>query len=210
MKIATAVMILLIICSFTGLMAEAEENTNTYKVQSGDTLWRISVEFHTSVSDLMTLNHLSDTTILTGQELIVAGVEVQIPVSGNYDVQLNENVIDIAMNQSGVPYVWGGAAPGGFDCSGFVYYVFREAGFDISRTNAEGQHALSYSVLSPEPGDLVFFENTYKPGILHVGIYIGSDQFIHANDGGVQITRLENAYWEEKFEGFRRLIISDN
>ncbi|MDZ5712758.1 C40 family peptidase [Jeotgalibacillus haloalkalitolerans] len=113
--------------------------------------------------------------------------------------------MDIAMKQLGVPYVWGGSTPDGFDCSGFVYYVFRETGLEISRTNAEDQHARSYYVNPPQAGDLVFFENTYKTGISHVGIYIGNDQFIHANDGdGVQITSLTNSYWQSKLEGFRR------
>ncbi|TFE00547.1 C40 family peptidase [Jeotgalibacillus salarius] len=180
-----------------------------YTVKSGDTLASIARKHETTVAELMETNHLSGNLILPGQQLSVS-FDVNAPAAiDTYSISNSsrvQNVIDIAMIQLGIPYVWGGSAPDGFDCSGFVYYVFREAGLVISRTNAEDQHARSYAVNSPEPGDLVFFENTYKTGISHVGIYIGNDQFIHANDGdGVQITSLGNSYWQEKFEGFRRL-----
>ncbi|XKE69228.1 C40 family peptidase [Jeotgalibacillus malaysiensis] len=113
-------------------------------------------------------------------------------------------MIQEAQSHLGTPYVWGGSVPGGFDCSGFIYYVYNKAGFSTARTNAEGQHARSYEVSNPQVGDLVFFGNTYKKGISHVGIYLGGNQFIHAGDNGVEISSLNNSYWQSKFESFKR------
>ncbi|KIL43021.1 C40 family peptidase [Jeotgalibacillus campisalis] len=180
---------------------------SSYTVKSGDTLGRIALNHKVTVANLKSWNNLSSDLIRVGQRLTIKGGSgssapstPSAPSSGN----TGSSVVNIAMAQMGVPYVWGGSSPSGFDCSGFIYYVYKQAGVDISRTNAEGQHARSYEVSSPSVGDLVFFENTYKSGISHVGVYIGNNQFIHANDGGVQITSLSNSYWNSKLESFKR------
>ncbi|MDG5471465.1 NlpC/P60 family protein [Jeotgalibacillus sp. ET6] len=183
------------------------EVSQTYTVKTGDTLFSIANRYEMTVDQLKDINQLSGNLLLPGQELKVAGESSYpvVPAATVSDSWLTD-VLDIAGGQIGVPYVWGGATPDGFDCSGFVYYVFNEAGFEIARTTAEDQHARALPVDSPQQGDLVFFENTYKAGISHVGIYLGNDQFIHANDGdGVQISPLSNPYWQEKLEGFGRL-----
>ncbi|MBM7703863.1 peptidoglycan-binding protein [Metabacillus iocasae] len=106
----------------------------------------------------------------------------------------------------GTPYVWGGSAPGGFDCSGFLNYVFRNgAGVNISRTVAsiyqQGTH-----VSNPQVGDLVFFE-TYKPGASHAGIYLGNGQFLHSSSSkGVGIDSLSNSYWSKRYLGAKRYL----
>ncbi|AJD92285.1 N-acetylmuramoyl-L-alanine amidase [Jeotgalibacillus malaysiensis] len=186
--------------------------SGTYTVKSGDTLGKIAIAYKMSLSELKQINNLSSDLIRVGQTLKVKGdggsasSPVQTTNPGN-DTSSGGDVgqlLSIAQSFLGVPYVWGGASPSGFDCSGYIYYVYKQAGYDITRTNAQGQHARSHYVSNPVPGDLVFFENTYKAGISHVGIYLGNNQFIHANDGGVQITSLSNSYWNSKFESFKR------
>lgn len=113
----------------------------------------------------------------------------------------SSSVIEVAYQYLGVPYVWGGTTPGGFDCSGFVQYVFNKCGYSLSRT-ADTQYydgyAVSYSNLAP--GDLVFFVNTYATsGISHVGIYIGDGAFIHCANGGVKISYLSENYYSTRY-----------
>ncbi|KIL49870.1 LysM peptidoglycan-binding domain-containing protein [Jeotgalibacillus soli] len=191
----------------------APSQSTTYQIKPGDTLGRIALNNKVTVANLKKWNNLSSDRIFAGQSLIIQGsgstngATPSSPApsgSVNPSPNVSSGVVDIARSLMGVPYVWGGTTPAGFDCSGFIYYVYKQAGYNISRTNAEGQHARSYDVSSPAVGDLVFFENTYKAGISHVGVYIGNNQFIHANDGGVQITSLSNSYWKSKFESFKR------
>jgi peptidoglycan DL-endopeptidase CwlO len=110
-------------------------------------------------------------------------------------------VVGIAMNYLGVPYVWGGASPSGFDCSGFTMYVYAQVGISLPH-NA----AMQYGMGSPvgreflQPGDLVFFN-----GLGHVGLYIGGGQFIHAPHTGdvVKISSLTDWY-ASTYVGARR------
>lgn len=116
----------------------------------------------------------------------------------------NGEIIETARSLIGTPYVWGGDSPSGFDCSGFIQYVYQEQDMTIPRTVNEiwnfSQPADDLSV-----GNLVFFE-TYKPGPSHVGIYLGNDQFIHAGAStGVVISNLSNSYWKERYLGTKRI-----
>ena len=125
---------------------------------------------------------------------------------GNYGKQEVARLLNIAMRFGGVPYVWGGETPAGFDCSGFVQYVFRQIGINLPRT-ADVQYELGRKVLPTElqPGDLVFFE-TYEPGASHNGIYVGDGNFIGANSGtGVAVASLASPYWSSRYLGARRL-----
>jgi cell wall-associated NlpC family hydrolase len=111
-------------------------------------------------------------------------------------------VVGIAMRYLGVPYVWGGSTPRGFDCSGFVSYVFAQIGVSVPHSSyAQFGMGTAISISALQPGDLVFFT-----GASHVGIYIGSGQFIHAPHTGdvVKISSL-SGYYSSNFAGARRI-----
>lgn len=117
-------------------------------------------------------------------------------------------VIDTAKLYIGVPFVWGGDTPNGFDCSGFTQYVMKENGITIPRTVAE-QYKCGTPVSKDnlKPGDLIFF-TTYEVGATHVGIYINEDKFIHASlvpePGQVMVSSLIEQYYAERYIGARR------
>lgn len=120
-----------------------------------------------------------------------------------------QQIVNVAMRYLGYPYVWGGSSPGGFDCSGFTSYVVSSA-IGVSLSHLVGGQIGAGAAVSPDdmaPGDLVFFVNTYQPGLSHVGIYIGGGQFIHAGSErtGVVISSIWDSYWGPKFYGARRL-----
>ncbi|WP_179884875.1 peptidoglycan endopeptidase [Bacillus sp. AFS015802] len=188
----------LIVSSGGTTTTPAPTGSSTYTVQSGDTLSHIAIRYDVSVSSIKSWNGLSSDTIYVGQKLSING-------TSDSDVQTaSSSVVDIAKKYIGTPYAWGGTSPSGFDCSGFIYYVFNQAGQSIARTNTEGYYSKSSFVSSPKAGDLVFFENTYKAGISHMGIYVGNGEFIHASDSGVVISKLSNTYWNPKFVGYKR------
>jgi len=104
----------------------------------------------------------------------------------------------------GVPYVWGGSSTSGFDCSGFIYYVLKNTGHNVSRLNAASYWNQYPSTSNPQIGDLVFFKGTYKAGISHVGFYIGNGDFIHASTSkGVTISNVNTSYYKQHFAGYK-------
>ena len=119
------------------------------------------------------------------------------------------SVTGTALGLRGAPYRNGGSDPSGFDCSGFVNYVFGQNGIGVPRT--VGEQFRAGKEVDPqkglEPGDLVFF-TTVSPGASHVGIAIGGDEFVHApsSAGTVRIERLSAAYWATRFVGARRVL----
>ncbi|SDM43518.1 peptidoglycan endopeptidase LytE [Psychrobacillus sp. OK028] len=117
------------------------------------------------------------------------------------------SLIDFAKRLEGIPYLYAGNTIAGFDCSGFIYFVHNQAGLNMPRQSSEGYFAQSANVSSPLVGDLVFFENTYKEGISHMGIYIGNNEFIHAGSKGVEVASLNSVYWKEHFVSFKRFHI---
>ncbi|TCW58966.1 cell wall-associated NlpC family hydrolase [Bacillus thuringiensis] len=110
-------------------------------------------------------------------------------------------VIGKAQGYLGLPYVWGSASPsnGGFDCSGFISYIF-----GVGRQDVAGYWNSVSKVSSPQPGDLVFFQGTYKPGPSHIGIYVGNGQMIHAGDKGIAYASLSSSYNQKHFLGYGR------
>ena len=118
----------------------------------------------------------------------------------------NNAIVKTANNYLNTPYVFGGATPKGFDCSGFVMYVFEKNNIILPRT-ADVQFKAGKKVDKSQlkDGDLVFF-TTYEPGASHVGIYCGKNKFIHASSSkGVIITDLNGQYWKERYLGARRI-----
>ena len=112
-------------------------------------------------------------------------------------------VIAIAMQYLGVPYVWGGESPSGFDCSGFVAYVYAQVGVSLPHyTGAQWNAGVPVSQGDLQPGDLVFFD-----GLGHVGLYIGGGEFIHAPHTGdvVKIDSLSEAWYAATYDGARRI-----
>jgi peptidoglycan DL-endopeptidase LytE len=201
--------------SGSGSSSNNSSSSSSYKVKSGDSLWKIANNNGVSVANLKSWNNLSSDVIRVGQTLKIngkasSGSSSSSKPANNTQVdsaQTSKSVdklISVAKTQLGKPYVWGGATTAGFDCSGFIYYAFKNAGYDISRTSAEGYFNRSYYVSSPQPGDLIFFKGTYKAGISHMGIYLGGGQFIHADNDGVRITSTSNSYYAKHFDSYKR------
>ena len=119
-----------------------------------------------------------------------------------------DGLAGLSLKLLGDPYVWGGSSPSGFDCSGFVWYVARQANKSISRGLLGQYNSGSHPGRDElKPGDLVFFQNTYSHGLSHNGVYIGNGQFVHAADeaAGVTISSLGTAYWSSHWFGATRL-----
>ncbi len=135
------------------------------------------------------------------RQTIVSGVgnSVSAPVSVSSSAIVNK-----AYQYLGVPYVWGGTSPGGFDCSGFIQYVYRSLGINLPRTSgAQASSGTYVSIDNAQPGDIVYFGQSR---VTHVGIYIGNGRMIHAPSPGksVMITNLSWHLNNYKIQGARR------
>ncbi|MBT2685997.1 cell wall-binding repeat-containing protein [Bacillus sp. ISL-37] len=113
------------------------------------------------------------------------------------------SLIATAKAYIGVPYVFDGTTASGFDCSGYLNFVYDKNGVDLPRTTSDIWNA-SKVVSQPSPGDIVFYQ-TYKPGPSHAGIYLGNNQFIHAGSSrGVEISDMNISYWKSRYLGAKR------
>ncbi len=208
--------------------AEVRTAAHNYRVQPGDTLSKIAARFHTRWPILARLNHLANPNALyVGQVLTLPGgtstatmaankaksgsgsASVSLPVQ-SAPQSMDAAIVSTAFKYLGVPYVWGGESPRGFDCSGLVQYVLAQNGISIGRTTWAQWNDVNHIARSNlVPGDLVFF-NTYASGASHVGIYIGSypklgyaQAFIDAPAPGqsVMVQNLNNVYWSSHYYG---------
>lgn len=134
--------------------------------------------------------------------------ETQNEIQPNWQSTVQEVLLN-ALNLKGIRYRYGGTSPEtGFDCSGFVRYVFREAANISLPHNARAISQIG-NIIGPDqlqPGDLVFY-NTMKSAFSHVGIYLGNNRFIHApsSGGGIRVVDMNDAYWSKRFDGARRI-----
>ncbi|GAE47987.1 C40 family peptidase [Mesobacillus boroniphilus] len=192
--------------------------TADYLVKSGDTLSKIAFQHGVTVTSIKQWNNLKSDLIYVGQKLMlhtdndpksVTSPANESPVAAKPGSRVNlfgeQTAETIAKELIGVPYKWAGNTPDGFDCSGFIYYVYNQTGKTINRYSSADYFNRAYYVNDPQPGDLVFFANTYIKGISHMGIYIGNNEFIHASDGGgVIISSLSSPYYQKHFDSFKR------
>jgi peptidoglycan DL-endopeptidase CwlO len=116
----------------------------------------------------------------------------------------HSGVANVALSQLNTPYVWAGAAPGGFDCSGLVMWAYAQVGVSLPHsTYAQYGYGVPVSRDQLQPGDLVFFD-----GLGHVGIYIGGGQFVHAPHTGdvVKISSMDESWYASTYVGARRIL----
>ena len=114
--------------------------------------------------------------------------------------------IAVAKANLGVPYVWGGTSPRGFDCSGLVSYSYARAGKSLPHSAAQMFYSKGYRVSSLQAGDLMFFGPNKASRPTHVAIYIGGGKMIQASTSqGVSITYTSNCYWKPRFIGAKRI-----
>ena len=188
----------------------ASTSKTTYIVKRGDTLSSIAKKYGIKYTAIMSSNNLKSTAIKVGQKLTITKTTTVKAATTTTTTKVaavskGTKIRTVAEQYLGTPYVFGGNSPAGFDCSGFVYYVLKKSGTSISRTNASGFYNMAKKVSTPQVGDLVFFSNTYKAGISHIGIYIGSGKMISASGSKVNISTFQSGYWKSHFTGYGRI-----
>lgn len=127
----------------------------------------------------------------------ISDPDIAVPVN-----KYRLSIVRTAVTALGTPYRWGGLSPKGFDCSGLVVYSYAQIGIHVPRT-ARNQFKSCSSVSREkiQPGDLVFFSVPRRRGVVHVGIYIGEGQFVHAPGKGRKVKRvsINNVYFKRHF-----------
>lgn len=200
--------------------------TVSHTVVKGDSLSKIAKQYNVTIKDIKDWNGLTTDTIFVGQVLKLSP-EASLPENdtvhnnnGSSDAgtstvttkdpaangqAIYKKTVDVANSLVGTPYLYGGNTPEGLDCSGLIYYAFNQGGLKIGRDSSEGYfNGNTTQVKNPVAGDLVFFQNTYKDGISHMGIYIGNNKFIHAGSDGVEISDVTYSYWSTRLVAYKR------
>lgn len=205
----------------------AAPRTTIHRVQAGETLWAISRRYGTRPEQIAALNGIAVEAILRIDQPLKVPASVPAPgrlEAANRQRQPDEStpqarvatpsrgvrwatgLVAFATRQLGVRYLWGGMSPAGFDCSGFLGYVFQRSGVSLPRTTyAMFETGAPVARDELQAGDIVFFE-TVAPGPSHAGVYLGDGRFIHASSGagGVTITPLTHRYYAPRYLGARR------
>ncbi|MDM5246470.1 peptidoglycan endopeptidase [Lysinibacillus sp. G4S2] len=199
-----------------------KSTTDSHTVVKGDTLSKIAKQYNVTQKDIKDWNGLTTDTIYVGQVLKLSpGATIPESENGPSGVgtpsketskeptangqAVYKKTIEVANTLVGTPYVYGGITPEGLDCSGFIYYAFNQGGLKIGRDSSEGYfNGNTTQVKNPVAGDLVFFENTYKNGISHMGIYLGDNKFIHSGSDGVEVSDVTYSYWSQRLVSYKR------
>ena len=222
-------LVLLLSCVLVLLLVPVALASGTYyKVKDGDSLWTIARKNNTTVDKIVKLNNLKSDLLQPGMNLLVSAqstavtaptpsraaapkVNYQPAVSRSGSAINGQDIVAVGVQYLGTPYHYGGSSPGGFDCSGFVSYCYRQFGYDLPRT-AAGMAGVGVVVNKEDLvcGDLVLFQGTAGSyGITHVGIYVGSGQFIHSSSTsgrGVVYSSINDSYYSAHYYGARRVI----
>lgn len=211
------------------LMEQRDSRRDTYYISVSSA--NIRQESNTSSQILGTLSKNTE-VIIVGEEgdfykiefngdyayiskdLVADHIENTGVTNGNNSVEnppansSGQSIVDYAMQFKGYPYVYGGTTPsGGFDCSGFTYYVYNQCGYSLSRScSIQASSGVEVGRDYLQPGDLLYFAGWGTSELGHVGIYIGNSQFIHAANEtrGVVIDTISSGYYNEKYMGARR------
>lgn len=181
-----------------------------YLIQPGDSLWNIAVNHRTTVDSIMNLNNLDTYVLNPGTKLLIKANDIDSNVSRSGNSVNGRRIINYAANFIGTPYRYGGTSPRGFDCSGFVQYIYKQFNISLPRT-AAAQYQVGSKVdkANLQSGDLVYFKCGGSGGIDHVGIYTGGGSFIHSSSptsGGVIYSSLNEGYYASKYVGARRIL----
>ena len=184
------------------------EGINWYQVKAGSTTGWVMARYLTAAAKPKTTTTTAKTTTTTatarsGEARGATAAPKPPAASGSAG-----SVVQVGLRLVGSRYRWGGTTPAGFDCSGFVYYTFNKAGVSMPRLMLS-QIASGTRIGSGDlrPGDLVYFRNTYKRGISHIGIYVGNGRFVHSGSAstGVQVSDLWSSYWAAHYAGAVRI-----
>lgn len=144
---------------------------------------------------------------IVGEATYKALMNKELPPNRSSRSATIRKIMRAAYSMMGVPYVFGGTSPYGFDCSGFTQYAFARAGVWIPRlADAQFYYGRQVSLNELRVGDLVFF-TTYEPGASHCGIYVGDGKFIHAGSStGITVARVLSGYWGARYYGACRIL----
>lgn len=194
----------------TGVTITAQTD-EWYKIEYGDYKGYIHKSLISDKPVSTSRNGEARTALIEEEKATVKQEEVkseQVVTTSSSSVA-GENIVSFAKQYLGYPYVYGGTTPGGgFDCSGFVYYVFNSCGCSISRScSVQAQSGIAVSRAQLQPGDILFFNNTSNGSIGHTGIYIGEGRFIHAANPkrGVVTDTINSGYYNTYYYSARRV-----
>jgi len=213
-------------------------NAAQYTIKPGDNLWSIARQHNTTVANIKEINKMSSNKLDVGQKLQVpdieginvnkvenatisrsgrdpvavtgAGSEVASSITPSRGAIIRRDVITNSFAYIGKPYRYGGMSPKGFDCSGFVSYIFKTSGISLPHQSAS-QYGKGIAVEKSQliTGDLVFFRTGGSKRINHVGIFIGDNRFIHAaTSRGIVTESLNSKYYSKCYAGAKRIIES--
>ena len=185
----------------------AKSSRNVYVVRKGDALVLIAKRLGVNARELAHYNNLKDPDRLREGQVLRLPIRTATRKGTRAPSRGNESLVGTALKYRGVPYHYAGMSTRGMDCSGLVARVLQTHGIKAPH-NAAAMYSLGTAVSRGQlcSGDLVFFHTTRR-GISHVGIYIGGGKFVHASSSGgcVQVDRLDQGYYHQRFVGARRL-----